>query len=316
MSESILEFIRPGDRVTIAVPGGIGRGGQEYTRRTGRAVMRGPYGWVLNLGGRHGTPGVAGEDNIIHAPAARRRRGYNPYIGHGVFKQEVSKPTWNRYFRENLRRIRPDLADRVTGGSFPRGRIAYDRDELGLSPGQAAQSYAQIAGNPHGGSMHWGRHLGQMGTYKPVSQKTHRQYIAWLLKNAAPGEEVPTFDKHEGRKYSIRADMLEAFRRRGRNPGRRKRRRNRGRSCPARIPKRKWIQRGKCKGKIHKGKLHRKLQRWYGLSPNKKIPRSMLAKAYRRAKKRGDTKTMRQINLAKVFKKVGRKRRRKSRRRR
>lgn len=35
------------------------------TQRTGRAVMRGPYGWVLNLGGRHGTPGIATPENVV-----------------------------------------------------------------------------------------------------------------------------------------------------------------------------------------------------------------------------------------------------------
>jgi hypothetical protein len=32
--------------------------------RTGRAVMRGPCGWVLNMGGPHGTPAVATEETI------------------------------------------------------------------------------------------------------------------------------------------------------------------------------------------------------------------------------------------------------------
>jgi hypothetical protein len=54
---SILEAIRSGDRVTI-----VDRFGKE---RTGRAVMLGPYGWVLNMGGAHGTPAVATADNIV-----------------------------------------------------------------------------------------------------------------------------------------------------------------------------------------------------------------------------------------------------------
>jgi len=49
--------IRHGDRVTI-----INRFGQQHT---GRAVMKGPYGWVLNMGGRYGTPAIANELNII-----------------------------------------------------------------------------------------------------------------------------------------------------------------------------------------------------------------------------------------------------------
>ena len=53
----LFETIRPGDRVTISTPQG--------QTRTGRAVMLGPGGWVLNLGGRYGTPGIANERNIV-----------------------------------------------------------------------------------------------------------------------------------------------------------------------------------------------------------------------------------------------------------
>lgn len=65
---SILEYIRPGDRVTILTPHG--------QQRTGRAVMRGPAGWVLNMGGKYGTPGIATNDNItkVSRPRARRRK--------------------------------------------------------------------------------------------------------------------------------------------------------------------------------------------------------------------------------------------------
>jgi len=55
---SLLDAIRPGDRVTI-----INRFGQQHT---GRAVMRGPHGWVLNMGGAHGTPAIATDENITH----------------------------------------------------------------------------------------------------------------------------------------------------------------------------------------------------------------------------------------------------------
>jgi hypothetical protein len=56
--------IKPGSRVTI-----VTRLGQQ---RTGRAVMRGPAGWVLNMGGRHGTPAIADERNTVKATAPRR----------------------------------------------------------------------------------------------------------------------------------------------------------------------------------------------------------------------------------------------------
>jgi len=57
--------IRPGDRVTILVPNGMGRNGQEWTKKSGRAVMRGPHGWALNMGGKFGTPGVATPENFV-----------------------------------------------------------------------------------------------------------------------------------------------------------------------------------------------------------------------------------------------------------
>ena len=56
-SRSLVDTISAGSRVTI-----VDRFGKE---RTGRAVMRGPYGWVLNMGGRHGTPAVATADNVV-----------------------------------------------------------------------------------------------------------------------------------------------------------------------------------------------------------------------------------------------------------
>ena len=54
---SILDSIRPGMRVTI-----VNHFGRQ---QSGKAVMRGPGGWVLNLGGPHGTPGIADEHNIV-----------------------------------------------------------------------------------------------------------------------------------------------------------------------------------------------------------------------------------------------------------
>lgn len=60
------DTIKHGDRVTIRVPAGIGRNGQEWAERTGRAVMYSSNGgWVLNMGGRHGTPGIATETNTV-----------------------------------------------------------------------------------------------------------------------------------------------------------------------------------------------------------------------------------------------------------
>jgi hypothetical protein len=56
--------ISNGDRVTI-----INRFGQKSS---GRAVMKGPHGWVLNMGGRYGTPAIADERNIVKVVKIKR----------------------------------------------------------------------------------------------------------------------------------------------------------------------------------------------------------------------------------------------------
>lgn len=56
-------LIGPRDRVTF-----VDRFGKE---RTGTAVMLGPAGWVLNMGGRHGTPAVVTDDIITKVRKAK-----------------------------------------------------------------------------------------------------------------------------------------------------------------------------------------------------------------------------------------------------
>ena len=62
----VVSQIRPGDRVTIRTPHG-----QELT---GKAVMYNAKQqcWVLNLGGKHGTPGVATDENIVNVKKVHR----------------------------------------------------------------------------------------------------------------------------------------------------------------------------------------------------------------------------------------------------
>jgi len=57
LSKSEFHKIKPGSRVTIMTPHG-----QEAT---GKVVMRGPAGWVLNMGGPHGRPGIATPENVV-----------------------------------------------------------------------------------------------------------------------------------------------------------------------------------------------------------------------------------------------------------
>ncbi len=73
MPNEFQKSIRAGDRVTILVPAGFGRSGQEWKPATGRAVMYSSNGgWVLNMGGKHGTPGIATAKNTVRISKRRR----------------------------------------------------------------------------------------------------------------------------------------------------------------------------------------------------------------------------------------------------
>ena len=62
---NLIDTIGPGDRVTI-----VNRFGQEST---GKAVMRSSAGgWVLNMGGKYGTPGIATADNVTKVKKAKK----------------------------------------------------------------------------------------------------------------------------------------------------------------------------------------------------------------------------------------------------
>lgn len=120
---SILDEIRHGDKVTILVPAGIGREGQEWKRATGRAVMRGPHGWVLNMGGPHGRPAVASESNIVSV------RKTNPTKTPKRRKRESVPDYHKRRVRELVAKMPPQI------------RAVFDRNPSG---------YQFIFTNPEG----------------------------------------------------------------------------------------------------------------------------------------------------------------------
>jgi hypothetical protein len=64
------ENLKAGDRVTMNMP--LRGRDTVHQTRTGKVVMRGPHGFVLNLGGPHGTPGIVDERNFV---SATRRNG-------------------------------------------------------------------------------------------------------------------------------------------------------------------------------------------------------------------------------------------------
>lgn len=66
--EALFNSIKVGTMVAIQTPHG--------SLLEGRAVMRGPAGWVLNLGGPHGTPGIASEGNVVWVTRASKVLGF------------------------------------------------------------------------------------------------------------------------------------------------------------------------------------------------------------------------------------------------
>ena len=68
MANVAYEDIKHGDRVTCLIPNGRGRNGVEYKEKVGHAVMHSSTGgWVLNGGGRHGTPVLVDDENFVKA---------------------------------------------------------------------------------------------------------------------------------------------------------------------------------------------------------------------------------------------------------
>jgi len=57
--------LRPGQHIAFLIPGGIGRNGREWSRKTGRVVMAFSTHVVVNAGGRHGTPRVVSGENFL-----------------------------------------------------------------------------------------------------------------------------------------------------------------------------------------------------------------------------------------------------------
>jgi hypothetical protein len=69
----LVNQVRPGSLVTV-----VNRFGQL---RKGRAVMRSSSGgWVLNMGGRYGTPEIADDNNITKVSGGRRAQARNPEL--------------------------------------------------------------------------------------------------------------------------------------------------------------------------------------------------------------------------------------------
>jgi hypothetical protein len=62
----MFEDIHIGDTVYFSTP--------HTQEMKGRAVMKGPAGWVVNAGGKHGMPKVVSERNFIRLRKGRNRK--------------------------------------------------------------------------------------------------------------------------------------------------------------------------------------------------------------------------------------------------
>jgi hypothetical protein len=62
----MFEDIHIGDTVYFSTP--------HTAEMKGRVVMKGPAGWVVNAGGKHGMPKVVSERNFIRLRKGRNRK--------------------------------------------------------------------------------------------------------------------------------------------------------------------------------------------------------------------------------------------------
>ena len=60
------EDIQVGDSIIFSTP--------HTTEMKGRAVMKGPGGWVVNAGGRHGIPKIVSEANFVRGRKGKNRK--------------------------------------------------------------------------------------------------------------------------------------------------------------------------------------------------------------------------------------------------
>ena len=149
------DTIKAGDRVTINVQMGAPYrdGHTEYREMTGRAVMRGPAGWVLNMGGKHGTPATANDENIVKV---RRRKtadtADNPANEKGG--KDIIHPKTDAE-KPNTRGETPEMAPEGKTGSGPNAgavgtsntqvnRIRQALNALGMDLQKAQMSRASV----------------------------------------------------------------------------------------------------------------------------------------------------------------------------
>ncbi len=153
VNPDLVEAIRPGDRVTIWVPAGFGRGGQEWSKKSGRAVMRSSGGgWVLNMGGPHGTPGIASEENIVSVKKRNPKKKKRSKSRKGVMPAGLRK-YWAKKRAAKAKRSNPKKKRRTRRknirGLHPVARLReYKRQRKGGSSRKKSLRVALSSRNP------------------------------------------------------------------------------------------------------------------------------------------------------------------------
>lgn len=203
--EQLLNSIRPGDRVTILVPAGMGRNGQEWTERSGRAVIVSPGHVALNMGGQHGTPGVATVENIVSVRKAKRSSTgmecqfieYKPGVWYYLLEDYGSpKGAWD--WRENATAYGP-FASWEAGNEHlrsnhanPGGSSRITNDQL--RPDKVLDNAIAHAQNPNKKSL-WGsakiaQKLIRGGdlTSEQIKQVQNAFIYRWTTENKRRGE--------------------------------------------------------------------------------------------------------------------------------
>lgn len=220
--------VHPGDHVKFR--------DEDGRVRSGKVVMRSEFGgWVLNLGGRYGTPAVVSEEQIVKTRSPRR----NPY---DLFEmEEVSPVGWShRPLRSN-----PELL--IVGANPMRRKRRMARKRRRNSP-----VTVKIGRKKH--------------TWKALVRKHGVTKASKLWKRGKKfhgysRDRVILGRRRKGRKRRKSRNSWRGNRRghcRAAKKGWRKRRRRRKSSKRSRAAKRGWSKRRRRKGKRRKARNRRR----------------------------------------------------------
>lgn len=175
----LFDKIEHGSSVTILTPHG--------NTLSGRAVMLGDYGWVLNAGGRHGTPRLASVENIVAVRAARGSKA--PKFDFRSIAGGPQKPWTIKAPREN-----PSPGHRITGAYCDKKtcfKIASKVSRRGRTycAGCAPAGSISIDDYNHENALALAARRNPSVVEKNGKTKTLKN-LAWLLRHASSVESL------------------------------------------------------------------------------------------------------------------------------